>query len=116
MMRDRGTQRALIALGFAALLLTLSGGGARHPGSSYSMAGEPGTVADRLLDRARRIRVNTAGPDVLERLPGVGPTLARRLIADRAAHGLFRTPEELQRVPGIGPKLVERLRAYVSTD
>lgn len=47
-----------------------------------------------------------------ERLPGIGPALAARIVADRSARGPFGGPEGLSRVKGIGPKTVERLRPY----
>lgn len=47
-----------------------------------------------------------------ERLPGIGPALAARIVADRAARGPFGGPEGLSRVKGIGPKTVERLRPF----
>jgi competence protein ComEA len=47
-----------------------------------------------------------------ERLPGIGPALAARIVADRTARGPFGGPEGLSRVKGIGPKTVERLRPY----
>ena len=40
----------------------------------------------------------------LQALPGVGPALARRIVAHREAHGPFRRPADLLRVPGIGAK------------
>jgi competence ComEA-like helix-hairpin-helix protein len=48
-----------------------------------------------------------------ERLPGIGPTLARRIVADRAARGPFRSGDGLLRVRGIGPKTLERIRSYL---
>ena len=48
-----------------------------------------------------------------ERLPGIGPALAARIVADRAAHGPFRSPEGLLRVRGIGPKTLDRLRPFL---
>lgn len=57
--------------------------------------------------------LNTADAEALRALPGVGPTLAERIVADRDAHGPFRTPEDLLRVPGIGPKRWERIRPQV---
>lgn len=47
-----------------------------------------------------------------ERLPGIGPALAARIVADRAARGPFGGPEGLSRVKGIGPKTIERLRPF----
>ena len=45
--------------------------------------------------------INTAAWYELDALPGLGETLARRIVADRAAHGPFASPAALSRVPGI---------------
>ncbi|RIH85227.1 ComE operon protein 1 [Meiothermus luteus] len=56
-----------------------------------------------------RVSLNTASQAEIESLPGVGPTLARRIIENRP----YRSVEELERVKGIGPKLLERLKPLV---
>jgi competence ComEA-like helix-hairpin-helix protein len=56
--------------------------------------------------------INRAGAGDLERLPGVGPALARRIVEARET-GPFRRVEELTRVSGIGGVTVERLRPFV---
>jgi competence ComEA-like helix-hairpin-helix protein len=61
-----------------------------------------------------RVDVNTAGAAELERLPGIGPALAQRIVEWRAANGPFRAVDDLQRVPGIGAAKLERLRPVVS--
>jgi competence ComEA-like helix-hairpin-helix protein len=62
------------------------------------------------------IDLNTASVDVLVALPGVGPTLAARIVEDRARRGPFRTVHDADRVRGIGPATIERWagRAVVS--
>ena len=50
----------------------------------------------------------------LERLPGVGPTLARAILAYRDKYGPFADLQGLERVPGIGPKLAARLSELVA--
>lgn len=60
------------------------------------------------------INLNTASTSDLERLPGIGPALAERIVADRQRNGPFRRIEDLDRVPGIGPTLLARLRPLVS--
>jgi competence protein ComEA len=55
------------------------------------------------------VNINTAAPDELELLPGVGPAKARLIVEYRAKHA-FRTVEELARVKGIGPRTVRKLR------
>lgn len=69
---------------------------------------------EHALDTSRRIDVNTATASELQRLPGIGPALAERIVADRIQHGPFREPQELERVPGIGPKTRQVLADYVT--
>lgn len=59
------------------------------------------------------IDVNHASADELQRLPGVGPKMAQRILDERA-RAPFRSVEDLRRVSGIGPKTLERLRRYVT--
>ena len=54
--------------------------------------------------------LNTATASQLERLPGIGPALAARIVEDRDRRGPFRRVEDLGRVKGIGPATVERVR------
>lgn len=65
---------------------------------------------------AAAVDVNRASAAELEALPGIGPALAGRVVAEREAHGPFRSPRELERVPGIGPKLRARLEPHVRAD
>jgi competence protein ComEA len=62
----------------------------------------------------QRIPVNSASATELERLPGIGPALAQRIIAYRNTHGSFRALQDLGHVKGIGPKTLARLRPLVS--
>lgn len=59
------------------------------------------------------VRINAATADELERLPGVGPRLAREIVADRARNGPFRDAADLLRVRGIGPALLDRLKGRI---
>lgn len=58
--------------------------------------------------------LNSATASELEELPGIGPGLARRIVAYRETHGPFRSVEELLNVPGIGPATLERIRELVT--
>ena len=60
------------------------------------------------------VDVDRATAPELERLPGIGPALARRIVEERERGGPFGSERGLERVRGIGPKLVERLRARVT--
>jgi competence protein ComEA len=60
------------------------------------------------------LNVNRATAVELEALPGIGPSLARRIVADREAQGPFASIAALDRVPGIGPALLARLGRLVT--
>lgn len=60
-----------------------------------------------------RIDMNTASAAEMTLLPGVGPQLADRIIADRAMNGRFRSIDDLGRVPGIGEITIDRMRPYI---
>jgi competence ComEA-like helix-hairpin-helix protein len=60
------------------------------------------------------LNVNRATAVELEGLPGIGPSLARRIVADREARGPFATLEALDRIPGIGPALAARLGRFAT--
>ncbi len=60
------------------------------------------------------IDLNRASVADFEQLPGVGPVLARRVIAYRESRGRFHAVEDLRGVKGIGQKKLERLRRLVT--
>ncbi|PJF40920.1 MAG: helix-hairpin-helix domain-containing protein [Chloroflexi bacterium] len=62
------------------------------------------------------INVNTANADALTTLPGIGPALAKRIIAHREEHGRFSDLESLTAVNGIGQNLIDQLDGLVTFD
>jgi competence ComEA-like helix-hairpin-helix protein len=63
---------------------------------------------------ASQLSLNRATNEELERLSGVGPALARRLIAARdSLHG-FRDWSQVDAIPGIGPSLLKKLKDKTS--
>ena len=56
------------------------------------------------------ININTASASDLEKLPGIGPSLAQRIVEYRDSHGPFATVDALTDVPGIGRAKLEGLR------
>lgn len=62
-----------------------------------------------------KVNINTAGVAELDKLPGVGPALAERIIQYRTDNGPFVRPEDLQKVSGIGTKTYEKMASLVAT-
>ena len=62
-----------------------------------------------------KVNINTADEPTLETLPRVGPAMAARILAWRAANGRFTAVEDLMSVSGIGEKTFEGLKDLVTT-
>ena len=65
-------------------------------------------------DHGTAIDINRAGADELEQLPGIGPTLAARIVADREANGPYATVDDLARVKGISPRMIDEMRPMIT--
>jgi competence protein ComEA len=61
------------------------------------------------LAPGERVDPNADDAVELDRLPGVGPALAERIVVSREAEGAFRQATDLLRVPGIGPATLARM-------
>ena len=61
------------------------------------------------------INLNLADAATLDGLPGIGPTLAARIVDYRKANGGFRSVSDLGKVSGIGVSLLAKLKALVTT-
>ena len=59
------------------------------------------------------INLNTATAAELDRLPGIGPVLASRIMAEREKKP-FASVDDLRRVSGIGPKKLDAIRPLVT--
>lgn len=59
------------------------------------------------------IDINTASIDELDRLPGVGPVIAGRIVEYRLTNGPFQALEELEEVQGISMRMVEEMRPLI---
>lgn len=60
-------------------------------------------------DGDERIDLNGASAEDLEGLSGIGPSMARRIVADRDENGRFHNVSDLSRVKGMGEATVKRL-------
>jgi competence protein ComEA len=85
-------------------------GSSSHRSTHHRSAGRSGATK---LQPGQTVDVNTASESDLERLPGVGPSLARRIIEYREANGPFATADDLQNVSGIGPSKFAKMEAFI---
>ncbi len=65
---------------------------------------------------ARLLNINQATAEELQLLPGLGPSLSRRVVSYREAHGGYAKIEDIMQVDGIGPKTFQRIRDCISVD
>lgn len=62
------------------------------------------------------VNINLASASQLEQLPGIGPSLAARIVTHREQNGPFQSVQGLLDVPGIGPAKFEALRGLVEVN
>jgi len=80
--------------------------------------GDSGTAPPRLAietlgDGGVIVDLNLATEDELRKLPGIGATRARAILALRARLGRFKSVDELARIKGLGRNMIKRLRPRV---
>jgi competence protein ComEA len=72
------------------------------------------TASDTKPVAATPININTATVEQLDKLPGIGPKVAARIIEHRQKNGPFKKVEELMNVKGIGEKSFLKLKSQVT--
>lgn len=84
------------------------------PGTDYTISVQrpaPAPVESEALPvPLGPVDINTADLEELQRLNGVGPVLAQRIIDYREEHGPFRSVDELLEVSGIGEATLGKFR------
>ena len=86
---------------------------AAAPAALAASRGASGRDAGKVEAASAPIDLNRASAAELERLPGVGPVLAARIVAWRDSVGRFERVEQLETVRGIGPAMMSRLGPLV---
>jgi uncharacterized protein len=59
------------------------------------------------------VEVNTASPQLLAHVSGLGPSLAANVVTHREANGPFESRQELLKVPRLGPKAFEQAAGFL---
>lgn len=84
--------------------------GRHKPNTQASVPVEKAPV----ISRDHPLDIDTANASQLDLLPGIGPSLARRIVAERANHGPFVSRERFDAVKGVGPALLARLDSLIT--
>ena len=86
---------------------------------ALSASGHDAAVAPKRGGKAppaQVIDLNKAGKEELMQLPGIGPVLAERIMADRRDRGPFANVADLMRISGIKEKTLAKLRPHVRVE
>ena len=61
------------------------------------------------LDSPPKVDINSAAIEELEKLPGIGPSKAAKIVEYRNEHGPFHSLDELDNVSGIGKAIIDKI-------
>lgn len=103
------------AVGGSAGAVGGSGRSARShaPSARSRKTSKSGSRSNKKSLPAHSVSLNRANAEELSSLPGIGEATAKRIIADRRAHGRFKKVEDLCRVKGIGKKKLASIKRYL---
>ena len=90
-------------------LLMLTREGENRGGAAFQSLDPP-----KMKVLSTPVNINTAKAEELGILPGVGPQMARAIVAFREEHGKFSTPEDLRKIKGLGPRKFAAIRPHIT--
>lgn len=80
----------------------------------YITEGNGNNIGNNSQKEGEKVNINEAMQTELEELPGIGPSLASRIIEYREQNGDFKKIEELQNVKGIGDAKYDDIKDKVT--
>ena len=100
-MRRRTAWTLAVPVGLALVVLTLAGVPVLHA---------------KKIPPAKPININTASAEELQKIPGIGPVTAEKILQMRKASGPFKSVDDLRAIKGIGPKRLAKWRPYLTVE
>jgi competence protein ComEA len=70
--------------------------------------------ADGTPSASEQININTASVEELDKLPGIGPSIAKAIIDYRTTNGPFKKIEDINEVKGIGDALYAKIKDQIT--
>src|SRR5467141_2100616 len=76
----------------------------------------PAASGSSVKEKPEPVDINSASAADLEKVPGLGPSLSRRIIEFRDKNGPYGTVEDLLKIQGIGEKSLSHFREYLTAN
>ncbi len=84
----------------------------QHDVDQPALAASLDRVVETVVNRVG-VDLNTASPTLLQHIAGLGPALAKAIVAYRAEHGPFQARAELKEVPRLGARAFEQCAGFL---
>ena len=119
-MKEKPTKTEVILLGMTALFLcglfALSAQDRQERQAGAAVETEVSVPREEIAPDFPPVNINTAGLEELDTLPGIGESLAGRIMEYREANGPFESVEEIMEVSGIGEAKFAEMKDRITVD
>jgi competence protein ComEA len=82
---------------------------------SLTLPGSEETPIPSGSNESELVNINTASVEELDKLPGIGPTIAQRIVDYRTENGPFSVIEDILNVSGVGPSTFDNIKDFITT-